>query len=93
MEKIKGWNSKLEELGQSSKRPAKVENEPHIVDLKLAFALILLLEVTRELVEDGTTAAPLSAEARWAADLVNLQASLFIWNSGQERKKEGKQLH
>lgn len=66
-------------------------NEPHIVNLKLALALVLLLEVAGELVEDGTTAAPLGAEARWAADLVDLQAGLLIWNgTGQEHEKEGR---
>lgn len=60
-------------------------NEPHIVDLKLAFAFVLLLEVARELVEDGATAATLSAEAWRAADFVDLQASLLIWNGEMAR--------
>ena len=50
----------------------------HIVDLDLALALVLFLEVSRELVENGSTATPLKTEARWTTDVVDLKTGLLI---------------
>ena len=60
----------------------------HIVDLELGLGLVLLLQVPRELVEDGAAAAPLHAEARRAADRSDLQARLLVWNKIRDVIKE-----
>lgn len=49
----------------------------YVIDLE--FALVLFLQMSRELVEHGAAAAPVSVEAMRTRDLVHLQARLLIW--------------
>lgn len=50
----------------------------HIVDFQLAFGLVLFLEMSREVVEDSTTAPALHVAPWRPIDLTNPQACVLI---------------
>lgn len=52
----------------------------HIVDLELA--LVLLLQVSRQVIKHGSAAAPVGVEARRASYLMHLQPRLLICERG-----------
>jgi len=67
------------------------EGKSHVVDLQLSLGLVLFLEVSRQLVEDGAAAAPLRVQTRRAADLVDLQARFLVCKQGNKLRICGTQ--
>lgn len=58
----------------------------HVVDLE--FALVLFLQMSRQVVEDGSAAPPVGVEPRRASDLVNLQTRLLVWRRAEGKRAE-----
>ena len=55
--------------------------ETHVVDLQ--FALVLFLQVSWQVVEHGSAAAPVGVETRGAGHLVHLQPRLLVCGGGE----------
>lgn len=62
-------------LGRGPSPEADAEHT-HVVELQ--FALVLFLQVSRQVVQDGSAAAPVGVEARGPSHLMHLQTRLFI---------------